>query len=270
MSDVLERICTEKRAEVALAKATRPLAAAEAAAAAASPPRGFAAALARAVAAGRSALIAEIKKASPSAGLIRPDFDPPALARAYAEGGAACLSVLTDGPNFQGTPAHLIAARAASTLPVLRKDFLIDSYQVTEARAMGADCVLLILAALADETARALAATARRWGMDILAEVHDEIELTRALRLEGALIGINNRNLKTLKTDIATTERLAPLVPRERALVSESGLARPADLARMRRAGAHRFLIGEALMRQADVAQATAALLAPESAGAPA
>lgn len=267
MSDVLARICDGKRQEVARAKAARPLGEVERAARSASPPRGFIAALERGVAAGRYGLIAEIKKASPSAGLIRPDFDPPTLARAYAQGGATCLSVLTDGPDFQGEPAHLIAARAACDLPVLRKDFIVDPYQVVEARAIGADCILLIMAALTDADAAALESVARDWGLDVLVEVHNREELDRALKLKTRLIGINNRNLKTLKTDIATTEELAGFVGKERLLVSESGLASPADLARMNRAGVSCFLVGEALMRQADVAAATAKLLAQEMAG---
>jgi len=266
MSDVLARICDGKRAEIARAKAARSLAEVERAAKAAPKPRGFLAALESAVKAGRYGLIAEIKKASPSAGLIRADFDPPALARAYAQGGATCLSVLTDATDFQGEAAHLVAARSACTLPVLRKDFMLDSYQVVEARAMGADCILVIMAALADDEASELEGLAFDWGMDVLVEVHDRRELERALMLRTRLIGINNRNLKTLKTDIATTELLAALVPKERCLVSESGLASPADLARMKRAGVSCFLIGEALMRQPDVTAATAALLAEDMA----
>ncbi|HEY3916356.1 MAG TPA: indole-3-glycerol phosphate synthase TrpC [Stellaceae bacterium] len=264
MSDVLARICDGKRAEVVRAKAARPLTELERAARNASPPRGFIAALERAVNAGGYGLVAEIKKASPSAGLIRPDFDPRRLARAYAQGGATCLSVLTDGPDFQGEAAHLTAARAACALPVLRKDFILDPYQVVEARALGADCILLIMAALTDAEAAALEGTARELGLDVLVEVHDRAELERALKLATRLIGINNRNLKTLKTDIATTEQLAGFVNKERLVVSESGLASPADLARMKRAGVSCFLIGEALMRQADVAAATAALLTKE------
>jgi len=266
MSDVLARICADTRASVARAKAARPLAEVEREAEIASPPRGFIAALDRALTSGRYGLIAEIKKASPSAGLIRADFDPPALARAYEEGGAACLSVLTDNPYFQGESAHLTAARAACSLPVLRKDFMLDPYQIAEARAMGADCILLIMAALSDRQLRELETNAAGWGMDVLIEVHDRAELGRALALATRLIGINNRNLKSLKTDIATTEELAALVPKDRRLVSESGLSSPADLARMRRAGVSCFLIGEALMRQQDVAAATRALLAREPA----
>jgi indole-3-glycerol phosphate synthase len=268
MSDVLARICDGKRKEVARAKAERPLDEVERAARSAPSPRGFIAALERSVAAGHYGLIAEIKKASPSAGLIRADFDPPSLARAYVRGGATCLSVLTDGPDFQGEPAHLIAARAACALPVLRKDFMIDPYQVVEARAIGADCILLIMAALTDTEAAALENLARDWSLDVLVEVHNREELERALKLKTRLIGINNRNLKTLKTDIATTEELAGFVGKERVLVSESGLASPADLARMNRAGVSCFLVGEALMRQTDVAAATAKLLTKEMAGA--
>ena len=266
MSDVLARIIAGKREEVARARQSRPWGDVERAASEATPPRGFIAALERAVQSGRFGLIAEIKKASPSAGLIRPDFDPPALARAYAQGGASCLSVLTDGPDFQGEAAHLTAARNACKLPVLRKDFIIDPYQVVEARGMGADCVLLIMAALSDSQARELEATAHGRGLDVLVEVHNREELERALRLRTRLIGINNRDLKTLKTDIATTERLAALVPKEKRLVSESGLATPDDLVRMHRAGVSCFLIGEALMRQADVTAATAKILSKEPA----
>jgi indole-3-glycerol phosphate synthase len=224
MSDVLTRIIAGKREEVARAQQAKPWGLVERAAAEATPPRGFLAALEHAAQAGRFGLIAEIKKASPSAGLIRPDFDPPALARAYAQGGATCLSVLTDGPDFRGEAAHLIAARDACKLPVLRKDFIIDPYQVLEARGMGADCILLIMAALSDSQARELEATAHGRGLDVLVEVHNREELERALRLRTRLIGINNRDLKTLKTDIATTEQLAALVPKEKRLVSESGL----------------------------------------------
>jgi len=266
MSDVLARIIAGKREEVARARQVRPWGDVERAASEATPPRGFIAALERATQSGRYGLIAEIKKASPSAGLIRADFDPAALARAYAQGGATCLSVLTDGPDFQGEAAHLVAARNACKLPVLRKDFIFDPYQVVEARGMGADCVLIIMAALSDDEARTLEATAHGRGMDVLVEVHNREELERALRLRTRLIGINNRDLKTLSTDIATTEQLAALVPKNKRLVSESGLASPADLARMHRAGVSCFLIGEALMRQADVAAATAKILSKEPA----
>jgi indole-3-glycerol phosphate synthase len=266
MSDVLARIIAGKRKEVARAQEAVPLRVVERQARETSTPRGFIAALERSVAAGRYGLIAEIKKASPSAGLIRADFDPPALAQAYAQGGATCLSVLTDGPDFQGEASFLTAARHACTLPALRKDFMIDPYQVVEARAIGADCILLIMAALDDNEAARLEAIAHEWDLDVLVEVHDREELERALKLKTRLIGINNRNLKTLKTDIATTEQLAALVPKERLVISESGLATPADLARMHRAGVSCFLIGEALMRQDDVAAATTTLLAKEPA----
>lgn len=262
MAGVLAKVCADKRAEMARRKAARPLAEVEAAARQASPPRGFADRLAVAVAAGGYGLIAEIKRASPSKGVIRADFDPAALARAYESGGAACLSVLTDAPYFEGADEHLVAARAATRLPVLRKDFMLDPYQVAEARALGADCVLLIMAALDDAMARQLADAAAALGMDALAEAHDGDELERALRLPCRLIGINNRDLKTLTVDLATTERLAPRVPRERILVCESGIAGPDDLARMARAGVRCFLVGESLMAQVDVAAATRALLA--------
>jgi indole-3-glycerol phosphate synthase len=268
VSDVLARICDDKRRAVAAAKAARPLAALERDAAAASAPRGFIEALDHAVSASGYGLIAEIKRASPSRGLIRTDFDPPSLAQAYERGGATCLSILTDAPYFEGEPAHLVAARAAVTLPVLRKDFILDPYQVVEARAMGADCILLIMAALDDDAARQLEAAAMRWGMDVLIEVHDRAELDRALRLESRLIGINNRNLKTLKVDLAVTEELVPALPPGRLAVSESGLYAPADLARMARLGVRRFLVGESLMKQADVETATRTLLAPATASA--
>jgi indole-3-glycerol phosphate synthase len=270
MSDILQRICATKRADVARAKAARPLAEVERAARAAPPPRGFLDALERAVAAGRYGLIAEIKRASPSAGLIRGDFDPAKLAQAYAAGGATCLSVLTDEPYFQGKAEHLVAARSAVALPVLRKDFMLEPYQIAESRAMGADCVLLILAALEDAEAAELEAAAEGFGLSVLAEVHDRSQLDRALRLKTRLIGINNRNLKTLKVDLATTEELCRDLPPDRLVVCESGLHTPSDLARMAKIGARCFLVGESLMRQADVEAATRALLAPIQARAPA
>ena len=262
MSDVLTKICDDKRVHIAECRAARPIAAVEAAAKSASAPRGFAAALHEAGADGGYGLIAEIKKASPSKGLIRADFDPPSLAQAYAAGGATCLSVLTDVPYFQGDDTYLEAARASVSLPVLRKDFMLDPYQVVEARALGADCILLIMAALGDAQAAELAAVAREWGMDVLAEVHDGAELDRALKLPTKLIGVNNRNLKTLDVDIAMTEALAAAVPADRVLISESGLYTPDDLSRMARVGARCFLVGESLMRQSDVEAATRALLA--------
>ena len=262
MSDVLQRICDDKRAFVATRKAETPLSSLEAAAAAADPARGFHRALADRAAAGRYGLICEIKKASPSKGLIRADFDPPELARAYAAGGAACLSILTDEPYFQGHDSYLEAARAAVTLPVLRKDFMLEPYQIVESRALGADCVLLIMAALDDAQAAELEATALALGMDVLVEVHNGEELERALILKSPLLGVNNRNLKTLEIDLATTESLAARVPEGKLLIAESGLYAPEDLARMARVGATTFLIGESLMRQDDVTAATAALLA--------
>lgn len=259
-SDALARICADKRRLIAERKRVRPLAEIERLADAAGPPRGFRAALERQAAEGRFPLIAEIKKASPSKGLIRADFDPPALARAYAAGGAACLSVLTDEPYFQGRDGDLAAARAAAPLPVLRKDFTLDPYQVVEARALGADAVLIIMAAVDDGLAAELCATIRRHGMDALVEVHTRADLARARRLDAAMIGINNRDLKTLKVDIKVTEELAPLVS-DRLMVAESGMAATDDLTRLWRAGARAFLVGEALMRRPDVAAATRALI---------
>ena len=258
MSNALTRICADTAEEIARRKSARPLAEVEAAAKDAPPIRGFADAL---VTEAGPSLIAEIKKASPSAGLIRADFDPVVLARAYEAGGARGLSVLTDAPYFQGDDGHLVAARAAVSLPVLRKDFMLDPYQVPESRALGADCILIIMAALKDAMARDLAEAAAMWGMDALVEVHDEAELTRALALPCRLIGINNRDLKTLRTKLSVTERLAAHVPEDRVLVAESGIASPADLKRLTRVGARAFLVGGALMAQADVEAATRALL---------
>jgi indole-3-glycerol phosphate synthase len=263
---VLARICADKRKEIARRRRARPYAAVLDAVPAATPPRGFARALHTATAAGDGyGLIAELKRASPSRGVIRADFDPPDLARAYARGGATCLSVLTDETHFKGADADLIAARGAVDLPVLRKDFILDDYQVAEARMIGADCILLILAALDDAAARDLAAAAAEFGMDALVEVHDRTELDRALALDAALIGINNRNLKSLTVDLATTEALAPLVPPGRLVVSESGLRAPSDLARMAAAGVRCFLVGEALMAEDDVEAATRRLLATDA-----
>jgi len=261
MAQVLDKILSYKRHEVESAKKAVSLEAVRARAEAASPVRPFASALRDRLAQGQFALIAEIKKASPSKGLIRADFDPAALAQAYEAGGAACLSVLTDTPSFQGHPDYLAAARDATRMPVLRKDFMIDPYQALESRALGADCILIIMAAVDDVTARDLAQAATDLGMDVLAEVHDEAELDRALALDTKLIGINNRDLKSFATSLAVTERLAPLVPSERMVIAESGIFTHADLSRLAACGVHAFLVGESLMRQKDVAKATRALL---------
>lgn len=261
MTDVLDRIAAYKRDDVAARMAATSQSEIEARAAAAPAPRGFRAALARTPPPGRPALIAEIKKASPSRGLIRADFDPPELARAYQAGGAACLSVLTDAPSFQGDDSYLVAARAAVTLPCLRKDFLVDPWQVAESRALGADCILIILAMVEDVLAAELLAEARRLGMDALIETHDEAEMARALALGGDLVGINNRSLRTFEVDLATTARLAALAPPTALLVAESGIFTPDDVARVTAAGARAILVGESLMRQPDVEAATRALL---------
>jgi indole-3-glycerol phosphate synthase len=262
MDDVLTRICNDTRAEVAARKTKRPVEALkQEIATRADPPRGFGQALKEATVHGRYGLIAEIKKASPSGGLIRSDFDPATLARCYQQGGATCLSVLTNERYFQGSNEDLKAARAAVTLPVLRKEFILDPWQIYESRAIGADCILLIMAALSDNQARELEALARAMDMDVLAEVHDRRELERALGLETSLIGINNRNLKTLQTDLAVTEELAPLVPPDRFLVAESGIRHTDDLRRLSAVGPQCYLVGESLMRQDDVVSATRALL---------
>jgi indole-3-glycerol phosphate synthase len=261
MSDILEQIAAYKRIDVAARKAARSQDAVDAAANTASPPRGFLSALRRAYAPGRLALIAEIKKASPSKGLIRADFDPPAHARAYEAGGAACLSTLTDGPSFQGEDSYLVAARAACALPALRKDFLVDPWQVAESRALGADCVLVILSICDDALSAELLSEAARLGMDVLVEVHDEAEMLRAGKLGATLVGVNNRNLRTFEVDLAITGRLAALAPANALLVTESGISGPDDALTLEGYGARAMLVGESLMRQSDVTAATKALL---------
>ena len=262
MTDILARILAAKAKEVAAAKAQRPFALLAEDARNQPPPRDFISALRAKIAAGAPAVIAEIKKASPSRGVLRPIYDPSAIARRYEAGGAACLSVLTDREYFQGAPQHLRAARAACSLPVLRKDFIVDEYQLAEARALGADCVLLIVAALDDGELAALEAAAAAFGMAVLAEVHDAQELERALRLATPLIGVNNRDLKNFEVRLETTLELLPRVPRERVVVAESGILGPADVARLRAAGVQAFLVGEAFMRAADPGAALRSLFA--------
>jgi len=260
MTDILDRILATKADEVAAAKRLRPWADVDAAARAAPPPRDFVQAMRAKIASGHAAVIAEIKKASPSRGVLREAFDPPAIAASYAAAGAACLSVLTDRSYFQGAPEFLTAARAACTLPALRKDFIVDQYQIAEARALGADAILLIVAALDDARMAALEACARDYGMAVLVEVHDATELDRALRLATPLVGINNRNLRTFDVSLATTLGLLPRIPAERLVITESGILGPPDVAAMRAAGVHAFLVGEAFMRAPDPGAALSAL----------
>jgi len=266
MTGILSKICGDKRDHVAAQKESHPLEALEKAAREMGAVRGFTARLRDAAGAGNYGLIAEIKRASPSKGRIRKDFDPASLARAYQAGGATCLSVLTDAAYFEGSDADLIDARSAVDLPVLRKDFMVDPYQIVESRALGADCVLLIMAALGDAQAEELEAQANDFGLDVLVEVHDSNELERALKLKSPLIGVNNRNLETFEVDLAVTEALLNNIPSDRLVVSESGLAGPSDLARLSGAGVNCFLVGESLMREDDEEEATRALLAPEPA----
>src|SRR6202789_4307843 len=262
VSDILTKIEAYKREEIAAAKRAHPRSDLEARAKTAPAPRGFVNAIRQKLAHGDYALIAEVKKASPSRGLIRADFDPPALAKAYEAGGAACLSVLTDAPSFQGADAYLVAAREATALPALRREFLVDPWQVAQSRALGADAILVILAISDDALAGDLLAEAARFGMDVLVEAHDEVEVDRAVALGAALIGVNNRDLRTFVTDLAVTERLAARIPADRLLVTESGIGAPADAARLAAAGARAMLVGESLMRRSDVESATRALLA--------